>query len=83
MTSSHVMTDMTLEEAAIALNTSAAALWQRIHRAKKNRDAHGVDVDLGHGVTGFMPNFRRAWTISIPNKMLKEKTKKSKKRAKR
>ena len=71
--------EMTIEEAAAALDVSVAALWKRINRADKRSDGDGYDVDLGHGVTAFMPLFRRVWTVTIPRSLVASVKKRSKK----
>jgi hypothetical protein len=64
--------EMTIEEAAAALDVSVAALWKRINRADRREDGDGYDVDLGHGVTAFMPLFRRVWTVSVPRTLMRK-----------
>ena len=72
--------EMTIEKAAEALDVSVAALWKRINRADKRSDGDGYDVDLGHGVTAFMPLFRRVWTVYVPRSLVTAVKKRSTKK---
>jgi hypothetical protein len=61
---------VSIEVAADLLNMSHEAMKARVKRAEREISEFGEEIDLGHGVTGFKPNFQKAWIIYIPRKTL-------------